>query len=251
VDTNFIRHYYNAEGAEFLFDENGNSIDPPWKDNSMGIPPTSDELRHKLLKDTINPKDNLKDFGCIRNLTINCLSESSLILTPLSLLELFKLHAETVFKNICAESLGAKQIQRMGEKEVGKYLSALYKRCLTEKQNKVLHNLIQDCYFNMSFARAHGLQGIFYVSEHNLQITEGDVGSFLEVLSFLQLETIDVLHLHSAKKLDCDYFATLDKGFANNLEIIRDAAGIQILCNAKEVIKILKKYRKKRFITRP
>jgi len=161
------------------------------------------------------------------------------------LLELFKLHAEVAFKDICADSLGAKQIQRMGEKEVGKHLSALYSRWLTDNQNEVLKGLIQDCCFNMSFARAHGLQGTFYISDLSIRITEGDVGNFLWILSFLQLETTDVLHLHSAKKLECEYFATFDKGFASNKQIINEAAGIQILCNAKEVLTILKQYRKK------
>jgi hypothetical protein len=245
VDTNFLRHYYNAEGAEFLFDENGNTIDPPWKDDSPEIPSSLNDSRHKLILDITNPKDYFKDFGCIRHLTAYCLSEASLILTPLSLLELFKLHAEVAFKDICAESLGAKQIQRMGEKEVGKHLSALYSRWLADNQNEVLKGLIQDCDFNMSFARAHGLQGTFYVSDHNIRITDGDVGSFLWILSFLQLETTDVLHLHSAKKLGCEYFATFDKGFATNKDIIKKAAGIQILCSAKEVLNILKQYRKK------
>ena len=244
MDTNFLRHYYNAEGAEFLFDENGNSIDPPWEDDLPKTSPSSKDLRHKLIVDITNPKDYLEDFGCIRHLTTNCLSKASLILTPLSLLELFKLHAEVTFKDICAESLGAKRIQRMGEKEVGKHLSKLYSQWLTDNQNEVLKSLVQDCYFNMSFARAHGLQGTFYVSDHNIRITEGDVGKFLWILSFLQLEVADVLHLHSAKQLGCEYFATFDKGFAINKDIIKEAAGIQILCSAKEVLKILKQFRK-------
>jgi hypothetical protein len=221
VDTNFLRYYYNAEGAEFSFDENGNTIDPPWKDDLPKIPSFNDS-RHKLMVDLINPKNYFKDFGCIRHLTTNYLSEASLILTPLSLLELFKLHAEVTFKDIFAESLGAKQIQRMGEKEVGKHLSTLYSRWLANKKNEVLNGLIQDCYFNMSFARAHGLQGTFYISDHNIRITEGDVGRFLWILSFLQLETTDILHLHSAKKLGCEYFATFDKGFASNKDMTPD-----------------------------
>lgn len=243
-DTNFLRHYYHAEGAEFFFDENGNSIDPPWKGDFPEIIPSSNDLRHKLIVDIINPKDFSKDFGCIRHITSYCLSKASLILTPLSLLELYKLHAEVNFKNICAESLGAKRIQRMGEKEVGQHLSKLYSKWLTEKQNEVLKDLIQDCYLNMSFARAHGLQGTFYISDHTIRITEGDVGNFLWIPAFLQLEAADVLHLHSAKQLGCEYFATFDKGFAINKDIIKEASGIQILCNAKEVLKILKQYKK-------
>ena len=245
ADTNFLRHYYNAEGAEFLFDENGNSIDPPWKDDLPNSVPSSSDLRHKLIVDIINPKDYLADFGCIRHLTTNYLFIASLIVTPLSLLELFKLHAEVAFKDICAESIGAKRIQRMGEKEAGKYLSKLYGQWLTDKENEVLKNLIQDCYFNLSFARAHGLKGTFYVSDHNIRVTDGDVGKFLWVLSFLQLEAADVIHLHSAKQLGCEYFATFDKGFSINKDIIHEAAGIKILNSTKEVIRILKQFKKK------
>jgi hypothetical protein len=69
VDTNFLRHYYNAEGAEFLFDENGNSIDPPWRDDLPNSEPSPSDLRHKLIVNITNPKDYFADFGCIRHFT--------------------------------------------------------------------------------------------------------------------------------------------------------------------------------------
>jgi len=53
------------------------------------------------------------------------------------------------------------------------------------------------------------------------------------------------MHLHAAKLLGCKYFASLDKAFSKNKKIIKEAAGIQILSNPKEVIAILKKHRKK------
>jgi len=249
VDTNFLRSYFNAEGAEFYVDEHGNPISPPWEEDMPSIPhhtPSSEDLRNKLIFDLIKPKENWQEYGIIRHWTTKCLSEASLIMTPIALLELYKIDAEVVFKNQCAISLGAKHIQRMGDKEVGKYLSDLYlKLSFEDTKDDAVKELVDDCVFNMSFARGHGLQGIFYISDLNFRMSEGDIGSFLWVLAFLQFEAADIMHLHAAKLLGCEYFASLDKALSKNKEIIKKSAGIQILSNPKEVIAILKKHRKK------
>lgn len=245
LDTNFLRHYYNAEGAEFYVDENGNDVDPPWeKDWPLGRP-NREELRAEILQGLIKTKDHTKEFGIIRHIAINCLSKASLILTPISLLELYKIHAEIMFKETCAEAVGVKSIQRMGDKPVGKILSKLYEKASADTDTGPYQALIQACHFNTSFAGAHGLRGIFYVSEHTLKLSMGDVEKFLWLLSFLQLEATDILHIHSAKKLGCEYFATFDNGIKDNKKIIEKAAGFKILSKPMELINILNKNKKK------
>lgn len=255
VDTNFLRLYYNAEGAEFCFDEDGNPLEPPWESElrefreSNGVtipdlPPSHEELRRQMIWDLVGTKDNVRDFGRIRHFAINCLSKASLILTPIAVLELFKIHAEVTFKDICADSVGVKRIQRWGDRTVGEHLSDLFSRFLAEESNETLRELKQDCTFNLSFAQAHGLQGTFYVNDLRFRITDGDVGRFLWVLSFLQLEAADILHIHAAKLLGCDYLASLDAAFSKNKDIIEDRAGIKILSNAKQVIDVMKRNRK-------
>lgn len=242
LDTNFLRHYYKAEGAEFYFDEKGNDIEPPWEEDTPPRRPNHEELRAEILQGLIKTQDYTKDFGIIRHIAINYLSRASLVLTPISLLELYKIHAEIMFKDICAEAVGVKSVQRMGDKPVGKILSKLYEKASADTDFEPYQQLVQECHFNTSFAGAHGLQGTFYVQNHSIQLSMGDVEKFLWLLSFLQLEATDILHIHSAKKLGCEYFATFDKGISENKKIIEKAAGFKILCNPRELITILNKY---------
>jgi hypothetical protein len=245
LDTNFLRHYFNNEGAEFCFDEKGEPTQPPWEDDETPIVRSEqEEQRRKVITDLVGPKDLIKDFGIIRHIATNVLSTASLILTPIALLELFKVHAEVTFKNICAGAVGAKQIQRMGDKQVGKHLSCLLEEWRKDKTSEVVKDIVQDCYFNLSFARSHGLQGIFYVEKLNFALSDADIGRFLWTLSFSQLETTDILHIHCAKMLGCDFFATLDGGIASNRSNIEEAGKIKVLVNTRELIDVLRRNKK-------
>ena len=201
-------------------------------------------MRRAVIADLVRPKNLLKDFGIIRHIATSCLSTASLILTPISLLELFKIHAEVTFKNICAEAVGAKQIQRMGDKEVGRHLSQLLERWREDKSNEIVKEIVQDCYFNLSFARSHGLDGTFYVENLRMNLTDGDVGRFLWTLSFSQLEATDILHVHCAKTLGCDFFATLDAGIVANRGNIEEAGKLKVLGSPQALIDVLRENRK-------
>lgn len=244
MDTNFLRHYFNCEGAEFYYDEKGNNIKPPWEEGEPGLPESSMEKRTRYIQDLMIKNEYMKEFGQIRHYTTYNITNASLILTPISLLEMYKVHAEVTFKEVCAESLGAKRIQRMGDKDVGKYLSKIYGEYKRDKGNEIVRSLIDECVFNMSFARCHGLEGLFYIADQQLRVTETDVGRFLSLLSVLQIDTTDIIHLHTAKLLGCDYFATYDSVIIANKAIIKESAGIDVLCNAKELIDVLKKNKK-------
>jgi hypothetical protein len=247
LDTNFLWNYFNAEGSELFFDENGEDINPEKDNDDLDIPPSFEDRRYRIIRDLIKPKNEQREYGTIRHIASYGLSKASLVLTPIAWLELYKIHAEIMFKNNCAISLGAKPIQRMSEKDVGKYLSNLYNRFKVEEpENDDLKQLISACVFNMSFARGHGFQGAFYISNLNIQISESDVGSFLWVLGFLQFEAADIIHLHTAKKLGCEYFVSLDKAFSINRELINRVAGIKILCNPTEVLAVLRSNMKDR-----
>lgn len=240
LDTNFLRHYYNAEGAEFCVDDDGNKVESTW---------TSDfhkkDAREQMLWDMICKRDTYQDFAILRRYAINCLTEASLIITPIAVLELFKLHAEVLFKEICAGAVGVKRVQRWGDRDVGKYLTEIFQRFLDDDKQEPIRSVKQDCTFNLSFAEAHGLEGTFYVNDLRFHITDGDVARILWVPSFLQLETTDILHIHAAHILGCDYFASFDKGFSRNRKIIESFASFKMLCSVKEVMDVMKRNRKR------
>lgn len=240
LDTNFIRYYYNYEGADDITNEHGEIFDKKNKHNKKSL----EARTNKVFRDILKDKDYFEDFAKIRKLAIFCNSKASLLISPISLLELYKVHAEINFKEFCAYEVGAKRVQRIGVKEVGDCLSKLHEEHLKNKQDNVINNIVQSIVLNMPFARAHGLQGLFCVSNLNFQLSESDVGSFLWYLAHLQLDTVDILHLHLAKELNCDYFASLDSGFKKNADIIKESSGIEILSSTKDVIKILEQNRK-------
>lgn len=241
LDTNFLRHYYLAEGSEDYIDDDGNEVEPPW---ASDFPEAPDSARRQMLWRLVHKGESGRQFALIRRYAINCLSEASLILTPLAVLELFKLHAEVAFKEVCADVLGVKQVQRWGDKTVGEYLTEIFNRAVADNGDAIAEEIKQDCTFNLSYAQAHGLWGTFYVEDLQFRITAADVGRILWVPSFLQLDATDVLHLHTAHSLKCDYFASLDKGFSRNRNLIESFAGFKLLCNVTEVVNVMRKHKK-------
>ncbi|MFC1578413.1 hypothetical protein ACFL36_05315 [Thermodesulfobacteriota bacterium] len=198
---------------------------------------------HELLREISKPKDHFYDFAYIRRLAGYDLTKASLIISPISIIELFKINAEINFKQLCSEAIGAKYIQKMGVKQVGDLLSKLYSKAINDPDNDDLRQLIGKLWLNMSFAQAHGLHGIGTVRDMIFRLTEADVGRFLCELAFLQLDTTDILHLHTAFSLKCEYFATLDSGFSKNREIIEEETKIKLITSTKDLIKTLEKYR--------
>ena len=248
LDTNFLRHYYLAEGAEDLVDDNGREIEPPWASDGPSVEQPPD-ARTRMLWKMIRKRDTAPDFALMRRYAIYCLTKASLILTPIAVLELFKLHAEVAFKEICAEAVGVKWVQRWGDRAVGEHLAEIFNRSVGKDKDDTAREIQQDCTFNLSFAMAHGLQGTFYINDLRFRLTNADVARILWVPSFLQLETTDVLHLHAAHLLRCDYFASLDTGFSRNRQLIESFAGFKLLCSVKEIMDVMKKHRKKKGTT--
>ena len=243
LDTNFLRRYYNAEGIELCVDSDGNEVEPSWASDSTEVRMPGD-TRRQTMWDIICKKESIKDFAVLRYYAINCLSKASLILTPIAVLEMFKLHAEVIFKQIGGESIGVKRVQRWSDRDVGEYLTKIFRRSLADEQQEEVKSIKQDCTFNLSFAESHGLQGTFYVNDLRLRITERDVAQVLWVPSFLQLGTTDILHIHAAHILGCDYLASLDTGFSRNKEIIESFAGFKVLCSVKDVMDVMKRNKK-------
>jgi len=221
-------------------DDDGNEVEPPWASDFH-----KKDARKQMLWDMIYKKDTYKDIALLRHYAINCLTKASLIITPIAVLELFKLHAEVLFKEICADVVGVKQIQKWGDREVGRYLTELFRRFLADEEQKSVRSVKEDCTFNLSFAEAHGLQGTFYVNDLRFCITEVDVANLLWVPSFLQLDTTDILHIHAAQLLGCDYLASLDGDFSRNREIIESFTKFKMLCSVKEVMDVMKRNSKR------
>lgn len=243
IDGKFGRDYILAEGAEGCWDENSKEIIPP-EEGISSMTPSTDELINKLIRDLVKPSNNIKTFGAIRHIATNYLSTASLIVTPMTMLEIRKEHAKNMFKEYCAHSIGIEELEKMSEKETSKYLAELLARYRKNKDDKIVKEVIVDCSINMSYLRAHGLSGISYIDDLTLHITDEDINSFLWKLSLVQVSTSNILHLHAAKQLNCKYFATLDDAINGNKEMIEDGSEIKILGSAEEVLEVLRSHSK-------
>lgn len=240
VDTNFVRHYELAEGLEMCIDEEGNDIDPPWKDDITDAPLRTENEREQILLKLLGGGNNhAREFAQIRHFTCYCLTKACLIMTPISVLELSKLYSEVTHKNRCAETAGAKAIQRMGDKEVGRQLAKLFEKSLTENKDGAHREMVRDCEYVAPYIGGPELDGIVLVPDLHLRLSLEDVRRFLRLLSLLQLEATDVLHVHAAHLLQCEYIASMDQGLHIARDHIRETSGIQILRSPEEVLNVL------------
>ena len=86
ADTDFLWHYFKAEGLEDAVDDAGNPLEEKLKKNEE-IRGTADEMR-KYLRDLVKAESKLYEMAYIRCLNIFELTQVSFIMTPISLLEL-------------------------------------------------------------------------------------------------------------------------------------------------------------------
>jgi hypothetical protein len=173
------------------------------------------------------------------------------IVSPLALNELMKWNAEVIFKQVSSEAIGAKNVQRLGEKEAGDKLKTLLKRWIElsneekHEQNcdyskEGLRRLYPDLFLNPSFANAHGLRGLIEVDIKNFDyLTKQMCWSEASIYSYLQLGATDIMHILFAKHLGCDYIASKDGDFKRAGEFIKKNTGIEVLHGYNKILEVI------------
>lgn len=169
------------------------------------------------------------------------------VFSPLALNELMKWNAEVTFKQVSSEAIGTKNIQRVGEKEVGEKLKILLKRWnelnndekreqSNDYKKEGLRRLLPDLFLNSSFTYAHGLSGLIEADIINFDYLTSDFWSETSVYSYLQLGATDIMHILFAKHLGCDYIATKDVDFKRASEFIKENTGIEVLYGYNQLL---------------
>jgi hypothetical protein len=235
LNTGFVREYYLAEGGEECVDEEGRERKPPWDEG--GEEPR--DPRTDMLADIIPSKTGVDDFSLIRRLVGSRLTSVSLVFTPITLLELYKWRADEAMADICSEMVGAACARGFDERMRGTYLAKIFALSDSDDKNKTAKQIRQDCTFA---ANSPGLDGTV-CADVQLSLNAGAVHRVLWPLSFVQLQTVDILHLHAAHALGCEYFASLDPAVSDNRDLI-ERLGIRLLCGPKEVIAVLKAHQR-------
>lgn len=240
--SDFTEQYSKAAGLEDYFNANGDRVTPPWDDEITETSQTKEKERKKLICDLLSIRNENKTYATIRHLTINYLSEASLIVTPITILGLMQENSKAMFEQFCSDLVG---VERINQEKTYQHLSKLLTNYRKNKDNAVVKELLEDCTINMSFTRAHGLQGTFYVSDFQLGILDADIGSFLWELALTQCSIEEIMNIHSAQKLGCEYLATFSKNVKLNKNLIEEVSGIKILGSPEEVLNVLRSHEKK------
>ena len=175
-------------------------------------------------------------------------SKVTVVISPVSLLELMEWNAEAAFKDIASEASGAMAIQRRSKKEIGDYLKRLLELRSDEVEKQKgkkrerttgLEWIMSDTWLNRSFAECHGLQGLLQADIINFRLTIDQSWQEPSAYAYLQLGISDIIHVLIAQHLGCEYFASFDSDFMRVKDIIKKENGMTLLSSPEEILGIL------------
>ena len=234
-DTSILIDYYLAEGAELELPESDRFLfqdDNPWE---------------TAMREILRSDRRYKKVAEIRKKIILGKPKVTPVTTPLGFLELMEWHAEVSFKQIAASVAGTKRIQKMGKKELGKYL----RDSLDMRQKEIdagktqnipssgLEILMSETWLNASFVYSHGLQGIHHADIQNFNLSISKTWADPSAYAYLQLGAADIMHLLFAKHLGCEYFGSFDSDFERVKEIVYNEIGMKVLTSPDKILEAL------------
>lgn len=140
----------------------------------------------------------------IRRKVLSGEAKVTIVISPVSLLELMEWNAESTFKDYAAEASGAMAIQRKTKKEVGDYLKKLLELRSEEAERQKgktrgrttgLEWIMSDTWLHRSFAESHGLQGLLKADIVNFGLTIDKMWQEPSAYAYLQLGISDIMHI--------------------------------------------------------
>ena len=242
-DSSLLIDYWMAEGME-LRDE--------IPEAHQGGTASSEHPLASVTRDLMRSDVRLTKVAEIRRKVISGDARAIPVTSHAALWELQEWIAESAFKQVGAEVVGMVFLQRKSKKEIGKYLKKVFELWDAEGDQSHqdpytgtsgLHMLMQESWINLSYAQAHGLQGILVADTVNFswppeQGYDGNLQADPYMLAFLQLGLADIMHVLVANHLGCQYFAGFDVDFRRAKEFI-EGTGMSVLANPEEVLSIL------------
>jgi hypothetical protein len=164
-----------------------------------------------------------------------------LIYTPLCLMELSKIYSEATFLDYVAEVKSLKLLQRIHYKNIGRYLSRLTAIGRKEHKDGQAHGsdlLLGSTHFDVEFL-GEGLAHFCCADIVNYNLQYEDF-LFANELSYLQVESSDIMHLLYARHLGCSYFVTLDDELARHGRKYEKQLGLKIVKGYERILNLFK-----------
>lgn len=232
-DTSVIIDYWLAEGLEVEIGE---------EDILFEEPPHFGAVR-----EIIRSESRLRKVVGLRKKIIYEEISTTPIITPLCMLELMEWYAGSGFKNLVSDVAGVLFIQKKSRKHIGDYLKKaleLRKKEVKRQKGKPkglstgLEIVMADTWLNGSFAKAHGLAGLYLADVLNFKLTEKKIWQEPSAYAYLQLGIADIMHILFAQHLGCQYIASFDSDFERAKDIIFEETGIAILTKPDDILSI-------------
>lgn len=176
------------------------------------------------------------------------------LVSRLAELEFAEWHAGAIFKQTVAEIVGPQVVQRMGRKDVGRYVKRIFDMAWEEHeqleateqgdQHTPLASLASSLWIKESFNHAHGFAGMVHVDVMNFNLPPGDLWEDPSIpspygLAHMQIGLADIMHVLLAHHLGCQYLASFDSDFRTNAQHISEEFGITVLCSPEEILGVL------------
>lgn len=204
----------------------------------------------KIVQDILRSERRVNEVVEIRKKLILGEPKTTLVVSPICLVELMEWQAQTGFTEIASEACGAKFVQKINKKDIGnciKKIIDLRKNEIAEQQkhgkrhpwSTDLYSLIASITLNQSFVECSGLDGILRVDIVNFSLTFEKVWKEASNYACLQLGVGDILHILLAQHFGCKYIASFDSDFVRAKDIIQGETGMVVLRNAKEILDVL------------
>lgn len=228
-DSSVVIDYWMTEGLDKSDIRNLHGLEPGMLDKLY-------EYIRKLLK----THDRIVKTIEIREKLTSGQVKVNAVISPLCMLELAEWYTESTFKQIGAEAVGVRNIQKKSKKEIGDYINRLITSTKSPEDSKSIDLLVEETHLNPSYALAHGLQGLLLVNIVNFNLS---IGQALRqepyIYAYIQLGISDIMHILLAEHLGCSYFASFDDDFKRVRQIIKEEAEITLLSSPKEILSIL------------
>lgn len=156
------------------------------------------------------------------------------IYSPLCLLELSKIYSEATFLDYIAEVRSLKLLHRIDYKRIGSYLS----RLAAPNAGDGASLLLGSTRFAVDLL-GEGLAHLCCADIVGFNLHYDDF-LFANELSYLQVESSDIMHLLYARHLGCSWFITLDDELARHGRSYEKQLGLKIVKGYERILRLFR-----------
>lgn len=235
-DSSVVIDYWTTEG-----------LDGDFEDDIARLAAINEPRSHQVIRDLLRFEKHFEKVIEIREKLLDGPS-TTVVTSPLCLLELMKWKAQASLKETIVEAAGLNSAIRKGDKEIGDYLKRLWvlHRGELESQNgkkpdwpSGLEIIMGDTWLNRGFSESHGLWGLVQADIVGFHFGIDETWNEPSAYAYLQLGAADIMHILLASHLGCAFIASFDGDFKRAADIIQERTGMKVLSTPDDILDVL------------